>query len=239
MKQKTLKNSFSVSGKGLHTGLNITATFLPAPENHGYKIQRVDLEGQPVIEALAENVVETSRGTVIADGDVRISTIEHAMAALYAAEIDNCLIQVNAPEMPILDGSAAVYAEEIERCGLEEQNAEREYYLIKSKIEIHDEETGSSIVVLPDDEFSKNNLIKGGDLDNAIVIYDQKTSQTELDRLADLLNVPHKHVDELGYINNKPLEFENEPARHKLLDILGDIALVGKPIKGRIIATRA
>ena len=283
MKQKTLKNSFSVSGKGLHTGLNITATFLPAPENHGYKIQRVDLEGQPVIEALAENVVETSRGTVIADGDVRISTIEHAMAALYAAEIDNCLIQVNAPEMPILDGSAAVYAEEIERCGLEEQNAEREYYLIKSKIEIHDEETGSSIVVLPDDEFSintlisfdspilnnqfaslddlhdfkkeiagartfvfvreveplvKNNLIKGGDLDNAIVIYDQKTSQTELDRLADLLNVPHKHVDELGYINNKPLEFENEPARHKLLDILGDIALVGKPIKGRIIATR-
>ena len=137
MKQKTLKNSFSVSGKGLHTGLNITATFLPAPENHGYKIQRVDLEGQPVIEALAENVVETSRGTVIADGDVRISTIEHAMAALYAAEIDNCLIQVNAPEMPILDGSAAVYAEEIERCGLEEQNAEREYYLIKSKIEIH------------------------------------------------------------------------------------------------------
>ena len=114
MKQKTLKNSFSVSGKGLHTGLNITATFLPAPENHGYKIQRVDLEGQPVIEALAENVVETSRGTVIADGDVRISTIEHAMAALYAAEIDNCLIQVNAPEMPILDGSAAVYAEEID-----------------------------------------------------------------------------------------------------------------------------
>ena len=159
MKQKTLKNSFSVSGKGLHTGLNITATFLPAPENHGYKIQRVDLEGQPVIEALAENVVETSRGAVIADGDVRISTIEHAMAALYAAEIDNCLIQVNAPEMPILDGSAAVYAEEIERCGLEEQNAEREYYLIKSKIEIHDEETGSSIVVLPDDEFSINTLI--------------------------------------------------------------------------------
>ena len=264
MKQKTLKNSFSVSGKGLHTGLEITATFLPAPEHHGYKIQRIDLEGQPIIEALAENVVETSRGTVIAEGDARVGTIEHAMAALYAAEIDNCLIQVNAPELPILDGSAAVYAEEIERCGLVEQNAEREYYLIKSKIELHDEESGSSIVVLPDDEFSintlisfdspilsnqfasldeveplvKHNLIKGGDLDNAIVIYDQKTSQTELDRLADLLGVPHKHVDELGYINNKPLEFDNEPARHKLLDILGDIALVGKPIKGRIIATR-
>lgn len=169
MKQKTLKNSFSVSGKGLHTGLNITATFLPAPENHGYKIQRVDLEGQPVIEALAENVVETSRGTVIADGDVRISTIEHAMAALYAAEIDNCLIQVNAPEMPILDGSAAVYAEEIERCGLEEQNAEREYYLIKSKIEIHDEETGSSIVVLPDDELVQHaHLIRLSYLEQSI-----------------------------------------------------------------------
>lgn len=282
MKQKTLKNSFSVSGKGLHTGLEITATFLPAPEHHGYKIQRIDLEGQPTIDALAENVVETSRGTVIADGDVRVGTIEHAMAALYAAEIDNCLIQVNAPELPILDGSAAVYADEIERCGLVEQNAEREYYLIKSKIELHDEESGSSIVVLPDDEFSvnvlisfdspilnnqfaslddlhdfkkeiagartfvfvreveplvKHNLIKGGDLDNAIVIYDQKTSQTELDRLADLLGVPHKHVDELGYINNKPLEFDNEPARHKLLDVIGDLALIGKPIRGRIIAT--
>ena len=283
MKQKTLKNSFSVSGKGLHTGLNITATFLPAPENHGYKIQRVDLEGQPVIEALAENVVETSRGTVIADGDVRISTIEHAMAALYAAEIDNCLIQVNAPEMPILDGSAAVYAEEIERCGLEEQNAEREYYLIKSKIEIHDEETGSSIVVLPDDEFSintlisfdspilnnqfaslddlhdfkkeiagartfvfvreveplvKNNLIKGGDLDNAIVIYERKMSQESYDKLADVMGVPHMDADQLGYINHKPLVWPNECARHKLLDVIGDLALIGKPIKGRIIATR-
>ncbi len=283
MKQKTLKSSFSVSGKGLHTGMDITATFLPAPENHGYKIQRVDLEGEPIIDALAENVVATDRGTVIANGDAKVSTIEHAMAALYAAEVDNCLIQVNAPELPILDGSAIVYAEEIERCGLEEQNAEREYYLVKSKIEIHDEETGSSIEVLPDEEFSVNtlisfdspvlnnqfaslnalsdfkteiaaartfvfvreieplithNLIKGGDLDNAIVIYDQKTSQEELDRLADLLGVSHKHVDELGYINNKPLVYDNEPARHKLLDILGDLALVGKPIKGRIIATR-
>ncbi len=283
MKQKTLKNGFSVSGKGLHTGMDITATFLPAPENHGYKFQRVDLEGQPIIDALAENVVETGRGTVIANGDAKVSTIEHAMAALYAAEVDNCLIQVNAPELPILDGSAITYAEEIERCGLEEQKSEREYYLIKSKIEIHDEETGASIEVLPDEEFSVNtlisfnspvldnqyatlntlddfkteiaaartfvfvreieplvthNLIKGGDLDNAIVIYDQKIAQAELDRLADLMGVPHKPVDELGYINNKPLVFDNEPARHKLLDILGDIALVGKPIKGRIIATR-
>lgn len=283
MKQKTLQNSFSVSGKGLHTGLEITATFLPAPENSGYKIQRTDLPGEPIIDAVAENVVETSRGTVVANGEIRVSTIEHAMAALYCAEIDNCLIQVNAPELPILDGSALYYAEAIEQCGIVEQKAEKDYFIIKHKIEITDEESGSSIVVLPDDSFSintmisydspiltnqfasleqlsdfksqiaasrtfvfvrevepllKNNLIKGGDLDNAIVIYDRKTSQEELDRLADLTGIPHKSVDQLGYINNKPLVFPNEPARHKLLDILGDIALVGRPIKGRIIATR-
>ena len=283
MKQKTLQNSFSVSGKGLHTGLEITATFLPAPENSGYKIQRTDLPGEPIIDAVAENVVETSRGTVVANGEIRVSTIEHAMAALYCAEIDNCLIQVNGPELPILDGSALYYAEAIEQCGVVEQKAEKDYFIIKHKIEITDEESGSSIVVLPDDSFSintmisydspiltnqfasleqlsdfksqiaasrtfvfvrevepllKNNLIKGGDLDNAIVIYDRKTSQEELDRLADLTGIPHKSVDQLGYINNKPLVFPNEPARHKLLDILGDIALVGRPIKGRIIATR-
>lgn len=282
-KQRTLKDSFSISGKGLHTGLKITATFLPAPENHGIKIQRIDLESQPIIDALAENVVETSRGTVLAKGDARVSTVEHAMSALFCAEIDNCLIQVDAPELPILDGSARLVADEIERVGIEEQKAAKDFYIIKSKIEVTDEATGSSIIVLPDEEFSintlisfnspilsnqfaslenfsdfnreiagcrtfvfvrevepllKNNLIKGGDLDNAIVIYDQKTSQEELDRLADLMNIPHKHVDELGYINNRPLMFDNEPARHKLLDLLGDIALVGRPIKGRIIATR-
>ena len=283
LKQKTLKDSFSLSGKGLHTGLDLTVTFNPAPDNHGYKIQRIDLEGQPTIDAVADNVTETTRGTVLSKNGVKVSTVEHGMAALYALGIDNCLIQVNGPEFPILDGSAQYYVQEIERVGTEEQSAVKDFYIIKSKIEFRDEATGSSIIVLPDENFSLNalvsydstiipnqfatledmhkfkdevaasrtfvfvreiepllsaGLIKGGDLDNAIVIYDQKTSQTELDRLADLLNVPHKHVDELGYINNKPLEFENEPARHKLLDILGDIALVGKPIKGRIIATR-
>ena len=283
LKQKTLKDSFSLSGKGLHTGLDLTVTFNPAPDNHGYKIQRIDLEGQPTIDAVADNVTETTRGTVLSKNGVKVSTVEHGMAALYALGIDNCLIQVNGPEFPILDGSAQYYVQEIERVGTEEQSAVKDFYIIKSKIEFRDESTGSSIIVLPDENFSLNvlvsydstiipnqfatledmhkfkdevaasrtfvfvreiepllsaGLIKGGALDNAIVIYDQKTSQTELDRLADLLNVPHKHVDELGYINNKPLEFENEPARHKLLDILGDIALVGKPIKGRIIATR-
>lgn len=283
MNQKTLKGSFSVSGKGLHTGLQITATFLPAAENTGYKIQRIDLPDQPIIDAIAENVTETSRGTVVAKGDVKVSTIEHAMAALFCAEIDNCLIQVDAPELPILDGSAILYANAIEEVGVVEQNAEKDYFIIKSKIEVTDEETGSSIMVLPDDSFSinvmvsydspilsnqyatleciadfkeqiaasrtfvfvreiepllKNNLIKGGDLDNAIVIYDREMPQEELDRIADTLNIEHMPANRPGYLNNKPLVYENEPARHKLLDILGDIALLGRPIRGRIIATR-
>lgn len=283
MNQQTIKEEFTLVGKGLHTGLEITARFLPAPENHGYKIKRVDLEGQPVIDALAENVVDTNRGTVVAKGDVRVSTIEHAMAALYASGIDNCLIEVNAPELPILDGSARAYCEEIARVGLQEQKADKDFYFIKSRIEVRDEKTGSSIIVLPDDDFSldvkidfnskvlnnqyaslehiedfresisasrtfvfvreieplvKNNLIKGGDLDNAIVIYDTPMEQVELDRLADLMNVPRKDVGQLGYLNNIPLTSENEPARHKLLDLIGDLALIGRPLKGRVIATR-
>ena len=283
MNQKTINGEFTLSGKGLHTGLEIVARFLPAPENHGYKFKRVDLEEQPVIDALAENVVATNRGTVIAKGEARVSTIEHAMAALYAAGIDNVLIEVNAPEMPILDGSARLYCEEISRVGIAEQNADKDFYYIKSKVEVRDDTTGSSIIVLPDDDFSvdvkidfdsvvlnnqfaslehmenfpgeisasrtfvfvreieplvKGNLIKGGDLDNAIVIYDTPMEQSELDRLADLMNVPHKDVSMFGYINDTPLTSENEPARHKLLDLIGDLALIGRPLKGRIIATR-
>ncbi|MCM1076554.1 MAG: bifunctional UDP-3-O-[3-hydroxymyristoyl] N-acetylglucosamine deacetylase/3-hydroxyacyl-ACP dehydratase [Bacteroides sp.] len=283
MNQKTLNGEFTLTGKGLHTGLEITARFLPAPDNHGYKFKRVDLEGEPEIDALAENVVDTNRGTVIAKGDARVSTIEHAMSALYAAGIDNVLIEVNAPEMPILDGSARRYFEEIARVGLKDQKADKDFFYIKTKIEVRDEASGSSILVLPDDEFSadvkidfnstvlnnqfatldtmehfgdeiassrtfvfvreieplvKGNLIKGGDLDNAIVIYDTPMQQAELDRLADLMNVPHKDVSEFGYINDTPLSHENEPARHKLLDLIGDIALIGRPLKGRVIATR-
>ena len=283
MKQTTIVDSFSVKGKGLHTGLEIEATFNPAPENHGYKFQRIDIEGQPVIDALAEFVTSTTRGTVISRGEVSVSTIEHALAALYAAGIDNCLIQLNAPEMPILDGSAREYCEKIAQVGIAEQKIERDYYIIKQKIEVRDDTTGASIVVLPDEDFSidtmvafdspvltnqfaslerlsdfqseisssrtfvfvreiepliKGNLIKGGDLDNAIVIYDSELPQSELDRIADLMNVPHKNVSEFGYINNKPLTSENEPARHKLMDVLGDISLIGRPLKGKIIATR-
>ena len=283
LKQKTLKGSFSLCGKGLHTGLNLTVTFNPAPDNHGYKIQRIDVEGQPIIDAVAENVTETTRGTVLSKNGVKVSTVEHGLAALYAAGIDNCLIQVNGPEFPILDGSAKTYVENIERVGIEEQNAVKDYYIIKSKIEYKDEATGSSIIVLPDENFSVNvlisydsqilsnqfatldnmsdfpkeiassrtfvfvreiqpllaaGLIKGGDLDNAIVIYERQMPQEQFDKLADIMKVEHHDATKVGYLNNKPLVWPNEPARHKLLDIIGDLALIGKPIKGRIIATR-
>ncbi len=281
--QSTLKESFSLSGKGLHTGLNLTVTFNPAPENHGYKIQRTDLPEQPVIEAVAENVVETTRGTVLGKKGIKVSTIEHGMAALYAMGVDNVLIQVDGPEFPILDGSAELYVKEIRRVGIEEQKAEKDYYVISRKIEIKDDETGSCITLLPDEEFSITaminfdskfissqfatldnmenfeteiaaartfvfvreieplltaGLIKGGDLDNAIVIYERKTTQEMLDKLCDHAKTEHHDCNQLGYIQHKPLVWENEPARHKLLDIIGDMALIGKPIKGRIIATR-
>ena len=283
LKQKTLGGSFSLTGKGLHTGVNLTVTFNPAPDNHGYKIQRIDLEGQPIIDAVAENVGETTRGTVLVKNDIKVSTIEHGMAALYSAGIDNCLIQVDGPEFPILDGSAKYYVEEIQKVGIVEQNSPKDFYIIKSKIEFKDEETGSSIIVLPDESFSVNalisydskilynqfasledmskfpeeiasartfvfvreiepllnyGLIKGGDLDNAIVIYEREMPQERYDKLADVMGVPHMDATQLGYINHIPLVWENEPARHKLLDIIGDLALIGKPIKGRIIATR-
>lgn len=283
LKQNTLKGSFSLCGKGLHTGLSLTVTFNPAPENTGYKIQRIDLESQPIIDAIAENVVDTQRGTILAKGDVRVSTVEHGLAALYALGVDNCLIQVNGPEFPILDGSATMYVEKIHQIGLEEQSAPKDYYIIRHKIEVKDETTGSCVTILPDDQFSitamcsfdskfinsqfatldniddfaeeiapartfvfvrdiepllKANLIKGGDLDNAIVIYERQTNQALLDQLADQLKVSHMDATKLGYIQHKPLVWENECTRHKLLDIIGDMALIGKPIKGRIVATR-
>lgn len=286
MKQRTLNSEFTLSGKGLHTGLHIDATFKPAEVNTGYVFKRVDMEGEPTIEAVAENVIETTRGTVIAarsNKEARVSTIEHALAALYAAGIDNCLIEVNAPELPILDGSAIEYVNKIDEVGYAEQDVEKDYYVVKQRIKVVDPESGSSLIMLPDDEFSVDtmiefnspvlnnqfasldsmdnfkseiaacrtfvfvrevlplvelNLIKGGDLDNAIVIHDTPMKQEELDKLADVMKVEHKNVEELGYLNNKPLSFHNEPARHKLLDLIGDLALIGRPVKGRIIATR-
>ena len=282
-KQRTLKSSFSLEGKGLHTGLEISIKFCPAKENSGYVFKRIDLEPAVTILAVAENIVDTSRGTTIGrkGTDVTVSTIEHAMAALYAAGIDNCLIELNAPEVPILDGSAKDFAEGIDQVSYVEQNADKNYFVVKKKIEYKDGK-GSSIIILPDDTFSihtlisypsqilnyqyatlysfenfkeriapsrtfvfvkeikpllDKGLIKGGALDNAIVIYDEKLSDEELKDLADHMNQSLETKNELGYLNNKPLQFKNEPARHKLLDVIGDFALIGRPIKGKIIAT--
>ena len=282
-KQRTIKESFSLSGKGLHTGLNLTVEFCPAPENYGYKIQRIDVEGAPIIDALAENVNETQRSTVLTNGSERVSTVEHGLSALYALGIDNCHIKVNGPEFPILEGSAQLYVENIQRVGIAEQNAEKDFLVVTEPIEYHDEKSGSMLKIVPADEFAISavvsfdssiisnqhtellhmedfateiapcrtfvfvrdiepllaaGLIKGGDLDNAIVLYEREMPQDQYDRLADAMNIPRMDATKLGYINQRPLVWENEPARHKLLDIIGDMSLVGKPIKGHIEAYR-
>lgn len=282
MNQLTIKESFKVEGKGLHSGKHLTAVFNPAPANTGIKFKRIDLEGQPVIDALAENVVDTTRGTVIGKGDARVSTIEHAMSALYSYGVDNCVVEVDGPELPILDGSALEYATKIENVGLEEQNADKDYYIIKEKTQYKDE-NGATITIYPDEGFSvevmveynspvlpnqfavlddltlfKNEaasartfvfvreieqllqygLIRGGDLENSIVIYDQPVGQEKINEICDAVGVPHLKVDNLGYLNPKPLMWDNEPARHKLMDLIGDLALIGRPIKGRVVAIR-
>ena len=281
--QQTLKEVFTLQGKGLHTGVEITATFCPAEANTGYQIQRVDLEGQPIIDAIADNVAATNRGTVVKKGDITVSTIEHAMAALYCAGIDNCLIQVNAPEIPILDGSAQPFAEAIAKAGIVEQDAKREIFRVQKKYEVVDEENGVKLEIFPDDHFSVTtfvdypspvlnnqyavlndmadfneqvaaartfvfvreiqpllaaNLIKGGDLDNAMVIYDQIMPQDDLNALAKAIGSEAPSAEKLGYVQKRPLQWDNEPARHKLLDVIGDLALIGKFIQGRVIVTR-
>ncbi|MGQ1946328.1 bifunctional UDP-3-O-[3-hydroxymyristoyl] N-acetylglucosamine deacetylase/3-hydroxyacyl-ACP dehydratase [Geofilum sp. OHC36d9] len=283
-KQRTIAQPFTLQGPGLHTGVNVTMTLQPAEENHGFKFRRTDLEGQPIIKALADNVVFTQRGTVLQEGDAKISTVEHLLAALSGMGIDNCLVDVDGPEAPILDGSAAPYIEAINKAGIVEQKAEREYFEIREKMMVEDPETGSYIIALPDNSFSaqimisfdrslqlanqfatiesldsfakeiapcrtfvflhelepllKNNLIKGGDLDNAIIIIDRPMEQSELDRLSKLFNKPSVEVKPSGILNNLELHFNNEPARHKLLDVIGDLTLCGSPIKGRIIANK-
>ncbi len=281
-KQQTLKGSFSLSGKGLHTGLQINISFHPAPAGTGRVIRRVDVEDTPEIPALSEFVKGTERGTVLRKGDVQVSTIEHGLSALYALGVDNCYIDVDAPEFPILDGSAIEYVRKIKEVGLVSQELEREYYIVKQRTEVVSEDGRSRILLLPDHSFGvdvhisfdspilsnqfasldnlKNfeteiassrtfvfvreieqllahNLVKGGDLDNALVIYDKEMEQSRLNDLCKLMGVEPKKGIELGYINNAPIIFPNEPARHKLLDVLGDLSLIGRPIQGRIIAT--
>lgn len=283
MNQRTLKESFSLTSKGLHTGLNLTVEFCPAPENFGYKIQRTDVEGSALIPALADHVVDTSRCTILSNGREHVGTIEHGLSALYALGIDNCLMKVNGPEFPILDGSARYYVENIHRVGTVCQNAAKQVFVVDETIELYDEKRDSRLILEPADEFSVSTtisfensiindqhadlhhlseyadeyasartfvfvrdldpllsagLIKGGDLDNAIVIYERKLSQEKYDQLADIMKVPHMDANRLGYIMHRPLVWDNEPARHKLLDIIGDIALVGCPIQGRITAIK-
>lgn len=258
-------------------------TFKPAPDSHGYIFKRVDLPGEPLINALAENVVETSRGTTLEENGARISTIEHVLASFVGMGIDNVLIEVDGPEAPILDGSAQAYVKAIEKTGTSEQQTERKYFILKEKLEYYDQEQGIHIIAYPDkvqsinvlidynskvlgnqyavledldtfkDEIApsrtfvflheleylaKNNLIKGGDVDNAIVIVDRQVEQEELDRLADLFKKPKVKVQPEGILNNVSLRFPNEPARHKLMDLMGDLALVGRWFKAKIIATR-
>lgn len=279
MRQKTIAKSFSLEGVALHTGLHIKLTAHPAPAGHGVIIKRIDLEGQPTIEAIADNVGYTVRGTVLKNDKLQVSTIEHAMAAFYAAGIDNCLFEVDGPEFPILDGSARMFRDKILEVGVVEQDADKEYLLITDVIQ-HTTESGSEITAYPSEQFElevmigfvspvlneqtailndiadfneevaaartfvfvreiehllEMNLIKGGDLKNAIVIYDRIMSQEAVDNLCEKLHQEPIDASQLGYLNGG-LKFENEPARHKLLDVIGDLALVGKPLKGRIVA---
>ncbi|MFW6043637.1 MAG: bifunctional UDP-3-O-[3-hydroxymyristoyl] N-acetylglucosamine deacetylase/3-hydroxyacyl-ACP dehydratase [Marinilabiliaceae bacterium] len=283
-KQKTLRESITLKGTGLHTGAGVSLTMNPARPDSGFCFKRTDIESQPVIKALADNVVFTDRGTVLEENDARISTIEHCLAALRGMGIDNCLIEVDGPEAPILDGSAKPFVDAIKQAGSEEQDAEKDFFIVKEKMVVEDPETGSSIIAIPEDgetyqamisfdnstflanqfatlesmdrfeeEISpsrtfvflhdlepllKNNLIKGGDLNNAIIIIDKEVEQEELDRLAILFDKPRIDVKPIGILNNLELHYANEPARHKLLDVIGDLTLAGKPIKGRIIAKK-
>lgn len=283
VKQKTLAKEFSISGKGLHTNCLVNMKFKPAPVDHGFKFQRVDLEGKPVIAASAEYVIDTSRGTVIEKNGARLSTIEHSLAALTGLDLDNVLIEIDNEEVPILDGSSRFFVKAIEEAGVVEQDAEREYFVVTEKIVYKNEKTGSEIIALPDNDYNlnvlisfnssvlnnqfatlnslsdfkseisncrtfvflhelefllKNNLVKGGDLDSAIVIMDRPVTQEELDRIADLFHHKRVEVKSHGILNNIDLQYDNECARHKLLDVIGDLALAGKRIKGRIIATK-
>lgn len=283
IKQHTIQKSVTISGVGLHTGVHANMTFLPAKANHGIKFQRVDLEGEPIVDADVDNVVDLSRGTTIEQSGARINTVEHTLAALVGLEIDNILIQLDGPEPPIMDGSSAQFVEALESAGLEEQNALRNFFDVNEGIFYREPERNVEIAALPLDDYRvtvmvdynspvlgsqhaslnnigqfkeeisscrtfcflhelemlyKNNLIRGGDLNNAIVVVDRKVEDHELDHLASLFNKPKVEVKKEGILNNVDLRYKNEPARHKLLDLMGDLALAGRPVKAQILAAR-
>ena len=282
-KQRTIKHAVSISGVGLHTGEKVTLTFNPAPENHWYKFQRVDLDNKPTIDADADLVVDTSRGTTLEQNGARVHTTEHVLAALVGLKIDNCLIQVTGPEMPIMDGSSIKFMELLEQAGIVEQTAERDYFVLTQNLSYEDSHKKVEMLAVPQDDFRvtvmvdygsevlgtqhasmykiddfkteiapcrtfvflreleallANNLIKGGDLDNAIVLVDSDLPEEKLNHLRKVFNKPNVQVKGRGVLNNTKLHFYNEPARHKLLDIVGDLALIGKPLKIHVLAAR-
>ncbi|MFT6850379.1 MAG: UDP-3-O-[3-hydroxymyristoyl] N-acetylglucosamine deacetylase [Sphingobacteriales bacterium] len=283
VKQHTIKAPVTVSGVGLHTGEKVNLTFNPAPENHGFKFQRIDLEGKPIIDADVDNVTDTSRGTTLEQNGGVVQTVEHVLAALAGLQIDNVLIEIDGPETPIMDGSSIQFVDALEKTGLLEQKADREYFTIPANIHYSEEDRSVEMVAMPLDgfrftvmvdynspvlgsqhasishinEFKKeiascrtfcflhelemlleHNLIKGGDLNNAIVIVDRLVKDDELDHLAKLFNKERIEVRKEGILNNVELRHQNEPARHKLLDVIGDLALVGVPLKGHFMAAR-
>jgi len=280
-KQRTIQKAVSITGKGLHTGAAVTLTFNPAPENHWFKFQRIDLEGHPIIDADCDLVVDTSRGTTLEKNGVRVHTTEHVLAALVGMGVDNCLIQVTGPEMPIMDGSSLNFIEILETAGIIEQYAERDYFELTENLTYEDPIKKVEMLAVPQDEFRvtvmvdygsevlgtqhasmynigefvkeiapcrtfvflreleallAHNLIKGGDMDNAIVLVDSDLPEEKLNHLRTVFNKPDVEVKGRGVLNNTKLRFFNEPARHKLLDIVGDLALVGKPLKIHVLA---
>ena len=282
-KQHTIQNSIKISGTGLHTGVLVEMTLNPANPGFGYQFQRTDLPSQPVIKADCDLVTDTSRGTTLQVGDAKISTVEHILAALVGLGVDNCLIQVNGPEIPIIDGSSSPFIEIIEKAGVVEQDASKAWYSIDENIFHYDDAKRVEMVALPALDYQittlidfnspvlgtqhaalrtikefkseiapcrtfcflheleallKNDLIKGGDINNAIVVVDKPVSEKEMSRLAKVFKREKIEVKSEGYLNNLELRFPNEPARHKLLDVVGDLALIGYPIKARIIANR-
>ncbi len=283
IKQQTIKKTVTVSGVGLHTGVAVNMTFLPAKPNHGIKFQRVDLEGSPIVDADVDNVVDLSRGTTIEQSGARVNTVEHTLAALVGLEIDNILIQLDGPEPPIMDGSSIQFIEALREAGVEEQNALRNYFEITENIYYRDSSKNIEIGAFPLNDYRltvmvdynsqilnsqhatlndikdftneiaacrtfcflhevemlyKQNLIQGGNIKNAIVIVDRMIDDSELDYLKDVFNQPKIEVRKEGILNNVELRFKNEPARHKLLDLVGDLALAGRPLKGQILAAR-
>jgi UDP-3-O-[3-hydroxymyristoyl] N-acetylglucosamine deacetylase / 3-hydroxyacyl-[acyl-carrier-protein] dehydratase len=283
IKQHTLKKAVSLSGVGWHTGKEVTMTFMPAPANHGYKFQRVDLKGFPIVDALLDNVVDTTRCTVLEQEGVRVHTVEHVLAALVGIEVDNVLIQLNAEELPAMDGSAMPFVEALEAAGFEEQSSLRNFYEVTEAVHFRNDDQSVELAALPLNDFrlttmvdftsrvihsqhaqlhaielfkdeiasartfvfwhelealADAGLIKGGKLDNAVVIFDKEISDEEIERVSQKLGQKVDDKQDIGILNNVPLRFNNEQARHKLLDVMGDLALIGRPLKAHILAAR-